>query len=500
MSNRHEALRSRPSATQPLGVTLTFALCAFCAAAAASTYEVGPGKPIEALSDVPWESLQPGDTVLVNWRRDPYKEKITIGVAGAKDAPIVIRGVPGPGGELPVIDGKDAVSRPGLSCPNEERSVVRFIKLPGVNKMPRHIVFEALEVRNGRKPQTFTDSTGAKLAYKEDSGLIWFTNGESIVIRNCTFRDGGMGVVSCDLTRDFVIEGCYFVDNGMEGPEGAYVHQCYMETLGMITQYNRFFHLRKDCTGSNLKDRSAHNVIRYNWIEGGSKQIDMPDMYDTDIARIEAARAGDASLVNDFIDFDYMDRVSFVYGNVLIEPEGDGQQEMITYGGDMGEPRYYRKGMLHFYNNTCISKRSDATTIFKLKTNDESCDARNNIFYTTAPGSTLAISLCYGTVYLSHNWITSGWVDSHEGKDYFGEVNDDKSNIAGENPGFVDEAAQDYHLAKGSPCIDAGRNLNPRALPDNDVRFEYVKHQKLAPRPSDGKLDIGAYEYAGPEK
>ena len=38
----------------------------------ATTYEVGPGKQYTAIGAVPWESLQPGDLVLIHWRSTPY--------------------------------------------------------------------------------------------------------------------------------------------------------------------------------------------------------------------------------------------------------------------------------------------------------------------------------------------------------------------------------------------------------------------------------------------
>jgi hypothetical protein len=44
----------------------------------AATYEVGPNKPLTAIGQVPWESLQAGDTVLIHWRSTPYKEKWVI--------------------------------------------------------------------------------------------------------------------------------------------------------------------------------------------------------------------------------------------------------------------------------------------------------------------------------------------------------------------------------------------------------------------------------------
>ena len=59
----------------------------------------------------------------------------------------------------------------------------------------------------------------------------------------------------------------------------------------------------------------------------------------------------------------------------------------------------------------------------------------------------------------------------------------------------VSEAAQDYHLAAGSPCIDTGAALHPDVLPAFNVTMEYVKHQSGTPRPVSGPLDIGAYEF-----
>lgn len=462
----------------------------------AATYEVGPGKALSAVGDVPWEGLKAGDTVLIYWKPEGYHEKFNIGAAGTKDAPVTVRGVAGPNGELPVIDGRDATTRKGLTFNNEQRSILQIGPLKDSSVVPSNIVIENLEFRSCRAPYEFTDSTGAKRKYQEDSGPIRFNACDGVILRNSTIRDGGMGTLSSNSTRNITIEGCYYVDNGMETEKGAYVHQSYTETLGMIYQYNRFSHLRKDCTGTNLKDRSAGNVIRYNWIEGGNKEIDLPDWYDTMHTRMEIIAAGGKPDYEQWIKDDDAYRSTFIYGNVIIEPENDGNPEMITYGGDMGEPQYYHKGILYFYNNTVVSKRADVTHVFKLKTRDESCDARNNIFYTTAPGNTLAMMMYEGTLYMSHNWIKPGWTTSLA-KEFNGDVIDDGTTATGESPGFVDEAAQDYHLAKGSPCIDAGRDLPPRAVPDNNVVFEYVKHQKSEPRPSDGKIDIGAFEYAG---
>ena len=55
-----------------------FALVLFSSApfASAATYEVGPGKPYATPSAVPWESLQPGDLVLIHWRTDALQGQV----------------------------------------------------------------------------------------------------------------------------------------------------------------------------------------------------------------------------------------------------------------------------------------------------------------------------------------------------------------------------------------------------------------------------------------
>src|SRR5207245_3371648 len=84
-------------------------------------------------------------------------------------------------------------------------------------------------------------------------------------------------------------------------------------------------------------------------------------------------------------------RETFVYGNVLIEPDAAGNRQIAHYGGDSGATANYRKGTLYFYNNTLVSTRTDRTTLLRLSTNEEACDFRNNIAYVTAVGNTLAL-------------------------------------------------------------------------------------------------------------
>jgi len=450
--------------------------------AAGATYEVGPGRALESIAQVPWESLAAGDTVLVHWKEGGYHEKFGVFGRGTEEKPITVSGVPGPGGELPVIDGRDATTREGLAFYNEDRSVCQVGGLRGDEGVATNIVIENLELRSARAPYTFTDSAGEERTYRPIASSIRFNVCDGVTVRNCIIRDSGNGTLSSPTTANITIEGCLYTENGLDksDPHSVGVHQTYTQAKGILYQYNHFTPQREGCLGSNLKDRSSGNIIRYNWIEGGNKQIDLPDSSD-----------------RDEIMLDPRYKETFVYGNILIEPDGDGNPEMVTYGGDMGDPSKYRKGTLYFYNNTVISHRSDEWFLIKLKTNDESADVRNNIIYGTGPGELCAMSGWCGTLWMSHNWLKRGWRYSHAGTEFQGRVIIDGIQITGDDPGFADFEAQDFHLAADSPCIDAGMPLAEAAAGRFEVDMQYVKHRAVEERPVDAVIDIGAYEYAG---
>ncbi len=439
----------------------------------ATIYEVGPVHPFRNIGDVPWESIQAGDTVLIHWRAEPYREKWVIGRAGTANNPITVRGVPDGDGSLPVIDGRDATTRPMLNYWNEDRGV---IKIGGANTpadtLPRYIVIENLDIRSGRPPYTFTGRSGLT-EYRQNSAAIYLEKGEHITIRNCILRDSGNGFFSAHESSDVLIEGCYIYNNGTEGSYSE--HNNYTESNGIIFQYNHFGFLRPGCDGNNLKDRSAGTVIRYNWIEGGNRQL---DLVDSD---------------HEHLNTDPTYRSTYVYGNILLEPSGDGNSQICHYGGDTGHQDWYRKGTLYFYNNTVISTRTDNTTLFRLSTNDESCDLRNNLIYTTASGNRLALTNSAGMHYLRNNWLKAGWGQSHEA--VVGRISDLGGNQTGQDPGFHDFAYQQFWLQPGSPCIDAGTALAPMAEA-YPVQKQYRIHRQWQTRPLEGSIDIGAYEYA----
>jgi hypothetical protein len=295
-------------------------------------------------------------------------------------------------------------------------------------------------------------------------------NGQNVIIRNCVVHDSGNGLFVSHASRNVLVESCWIYDNGIEN--SIYEHNTYTAAIGMVYQFNYLGPLRANCLGNNLKDRSAGAVVRYNWIESGNRQLDLVDAEDS------------SDLVN---HPSY--RKTLVYGNILIEPDGAGNSQIVHYGGDSGNTAIYRKGTLYFYNNTVISTRTGNTTLMRLSTNEETCDCRNNVVYVTASGSRLALLDSSGVLHLNNNWLKTGWQGSHSG--LTGVIYNEGGMVTGESPGFVDITAQDYHLNNSSMCIDAGTSLHPEA---NDLSRQYVKHRTSELRPSSGPLDIGAFE------
>jgi hypothetical protein len=456
----------------------TLLLSALSGVLHAATYEVGPGKPYSSIGAVPWESLQPGDLVLIHWRSNPYKEKWVLCRQGTAANPILVRGVPGTGGQLPVIDGNGATTRTALNYWNEVRGL---LKIGGANvppdTMPRYITIENLDFRSARPPYQFTAANGSVQSYVNNAAAIYVEKGENITIRNCVLSDSGNGLFigspAATPSRNFLIEGNYIFDNGNAG--SAFEHNNYSAAIGIVFQYNRFGPPRAGTIGNNLKDRSAGLVVRYNWIEGGNRQLDLVDGEDSSV-----------------IVADPSYRSAFVYGNILVERDGDGNRQIVHYGGDSGNTNIYRKGTLHMYNNTIVSTRTDRTTLLRLSTNEETCDFRNNLAYVSAAGNTLALVDQSGILNLSHNWFKPGRVTTFG--TLSGIINDDGTSVTDSSPGFTDEAGQDYRLAAGSSAINAGTTLHPAAASVHPVTQQYLKHQAGEPRPADGVLDIGAYE------
>ena len=437
-----------------------------------NVYDIGPGQSYTTPEDFPWETLAPDSLVRIHWRAEPYRNKWAINTAATADQPVVILGIPN-GDLLPVISGDNATTRLQLSYWNEQRSIIKIggSNLPA-NPTASYIYIENLDIQSARPEFSFTASNGNLNTYSSNAAAIHIESGTHITIRGCSLHDVGNGLFAGSSSSDIVVSGNHIYDNGEVGT--GFNHNSYTEVRNITFEYNYFGPLRSGAGGENIKDRSSGTIIRYNWIESGNRQL---DLVETDY---------------DFIATDPSYSNTYVYGNVLIERAGDGNGNMIHYGGDGGYLSRYRNGTLHFYHNTVITSRSDQTGLFGISINSARVDARNNIFYATNGGNSLGISTGNGQFELHNNWLSQNWRSSLD--TFLGSITED-NNVTGTDPGFVDFGSEDFHLATGSTAIDIGGTLSPSAA-DYPVIKQYVKHLQSEIRSADPSPDAGAYDFA----
>ena len=435
-------------------------------------YEVGPGQDHAEPGDVPWETLEPSTLVRIHHRDQPYAAKWVIAVQATQDDPLVVLGVPSADGALPVITGDGATTRLELDYWNEIRSVIKVggASVPASDRAT-WVWIEDLEIRSGHPAYGFTDDAGNAQSYDDNAASIHVEAADHLTIRGCVLHDSGNGLFVSGGSTDVAVLGSQLHGNGIVG--SAYEHNSYTEALGMRFEGNRYGPLRAGADGNNLKDRSGGLVVRYNRIEGGNRQLDLVD-------------AGTPAILDDPAY-----RSAFVYGNVLIEPDGAGNSQVVHYGGDSADLDRYRKGTLHFFHNTVVSTRAGNTTLLRLSSAEETADLRSNAVHATAGGARLAISNADGVIELRDNWLTEGWVDSHSG--LTGTVSD-LGNGVGDAPGFVDLDGQDFTPAAGSPLIDAAGALAAEAA-GHPVE-QQLADEGLEARPDDGAPDVGALEAA----
>jgi len=451
-----------------------------------TAYDVGDGQAYETLGAVPWYELGPGDTVRIHWRAEAYREKILISNSGAEGQPIRICGVVGPNNELPVIDGNGATTSPNQRwhqyMPLQDISLIMITEDDDDSYGTRAewITIEGLVVRGAYRDYTYTNSEGEVRNYESFTAGLYVTHAAHLVVRGNVFTDNGLGMFTLSkdetdahVTEDVIVEGNYFYGNGVVGEEAR--HNCYIQALGVLVQYNRFDRLRAGAGGGNLKDRSAGTIVRYNWIEGGGRQLDLVDAQE----HVDHALA------------DPRYRETFVYGNMIInsEPKGDGGH-IVHYGGDtLGFEQNFRKGTLYFYNNTIITE-ADAnerwrTAVVEVATNDETVDMRNNVIIRNGD-TNMALVSRDGQLEIGVNWVSEGYWPTYE--DFTGTVSGESNLITGTDPMLDAE----FRPSAGSPVIDMAE---PNSAEAPACDGEYVLHQQGTARTQNGAAsDLGAFE------
>jgi hypothetical protein len=436
----------------------TLVLCASLPGAArAEEFIVGSGS-YPTLASVPWNTLGAGDIVTIPHRAEPYRETFAITTSGTADAPIIVRGTRGAGDARPIIDGEDAVQGAGTHV----RSLL------SLRDGASHVVIEGLEFRNAH-----VDYAHAGLFPGDNASGIYVEDASHVVIRDCAIHGNGNGLFSAPGTVDLRVEQNHLWGNGNVG--SGYEHNSYTETDGIVFEGNRYGPLCAGCPGTNLKDRSAGTIIRYNFIEGGNRALDLVE-----------AQTDDA---------DFTMRVSttptYVYGNVFIKIDDTSQSQVVHFGGDDADESVYRR-TLRFYNNTVYSTRAVRTTFFHFDAPNPVVDIRNSIFVTTTSTQIYMLDSSTSTgasIDVVNSFLPPTWDVSVEAA--LDATVTTSGVTTGTTPGFVDGAAFDFHLVAAATVRNGGTTLlgGVPALLE-----EYVSHLATRPRDADGPLDLGAFE------
>ena len=456
-----------------------------------AVYKVGPRHAFAALHDVPWSDLGAGDTVLVYWQAAAYHDKITINYGGSVAHPLTIQGVAGPNGELPVVEADGAVENPDASYPNSVfGNVGLFTVMPGATGTHvSHVTISGLELVGATRDATFTDYSGELQNYGWGSAGVALYDADHVTITNCIIHgcENGIfgksqGYTQGDL-HHITVDGSWIYGNGLAGSDRA--HNTYIEGAYTLYQFDTYGPLIDGAGGAtNLSDRGVGTIVRYCNITGGSHALQLIEPDD-----------GAPSLDN-LPGFG----TEWVYGNIIVNPDGNDSSTLIQFGTVFDGPIGQRK--LWFYDNTVVSYNDQPAggrwyTYVFTGSGNVTIHALNNIFDSVSPnpndwsGEFYLATGSYGTttVALGVNWAPS-WFQ--QGTD---TVRGWQSLVLGDDPGFIDVLAGNYALLPDSPCIGVARSPNV----DDDLH-RAVKHQfdstanDWVQRTSIN--DLGAEEYA----
>lgn len=441
-----------------------------------SATESGPKTlQFSKVSDVDWNNLAAGDTVRIFWRAEPYREKILIKGQGSAEQPIRVCGVAGPNGELPVISGRDATSRPDLDFGDiqyhmEDLGVVTVYNRDYFQR-PEHIRIEGLKIVDtlanpGRVGDDqgdeyvpideyhYTATTGERRPYLEAAACLRIQEGLDIAIRGNELSNCGNGlfilsrVPEAQMSRDLVIDGNSIHDNGAINSDQ--MHNAYVQGVNVLVQGNRFGDSRPNSMGGNLKMRTAGDIVRYNYFGKGARILDFVEVEDHAelvlpwrFAEFKAdggeVTPGDEARVADAWE---AYQKSYVYGNVILNRGPNASNSVVHYSYDnLQEDR--RPGTLYFYNNTVVLQSDFAEHDINILAdqgpwngNSETgfpngiesyatIQAFNNVIYLGGLGAQAQRSYFEFTRFrpdklslgLGANWISSAWNDAVPGYD-----------------------------------------------------------------------------------
>ncbi|KGQ17972.1 putative polysaccharide-degrading enzyme [Lysobacter dokdonensis DS-58] len=380
---------------------------------AANVIDVGPTQSLTNLTQVAWESLPAHTMVRIHPKATPYNERIFIVTGDIK-----VCGIRDANGARPKISGlngrvrnssalQSLIGTPAQEYSTVNRGIVAIARDSGI----RNIAVEGLNLTATMSPPYSGDDHAASYIgmdnqphlYNNHTGCLYVSRAQDVTIRDNEFSFCPVGVYVISrgldyggdhyLTRNFMLEGNFFHDNGLV--DDYNVHQAYIQGVNFIVQYNYFGNpIRWDIdnsgtidtdeasNGNDLKMRTVGELVRYNYFENGAHAIDLIDIEDFRpsvfpwlfdlLADQQPAVATAAARTQMQRDWAKYDAGSYMYGNIFRRDEKVHEQtmgaSMVHFGSD-NSPIDGRRGTLRFYFNTIVTSldkhsSSGAATLF----------------------------------------------------------------------------------------------------------------------------------------
>lgn len=291
--------------------------------------------------------------------------------------------------------------------------------------------------------------------------------GRSLTVRNSYFHDNQMGILTGrNKDSDILIEGSEFARNIVDYKNtGSLGHNIYIGQARSFVLRHSYVH--GAAWGHNVKTRAAETRLLYNRIvdgrEGSSSYL------------VDIANGGRAWLV----------------GNVIEQGKNADNWAIVSFGAEARAA----SDRLAMINNTIINNRGSG--IFLQNRSPGMATLINNIF---AGDGTPA----NGPAEMRNNLIVKSVSAGIVGA-LLGRAKPEAAsgvlagNFTARSAGFVDPDRMNFDLQEKSPARDIGAEPGLVYGWPSRPAAQYVHPLREAPRPNDGRIDIGAYEYAVPK-
>jgi hypothetical protein len=383
-----------------------------------TTFNVGPGQKFSELTEVPWLSLQAGDVVNIFHRPQPYRTKFGLRAQGTVRAPVIINGVTDAQCRRPEISGQDALTADDaaqarfFNKQHSENLGIIFIYQASSDPWgykPRNIVIQNLKLSGAHKSNMYTAQDGSRAHYSLGAAGIYAVRVEGLTVQDNEISGNANGVFVNSRGDDDFSAYITLRRNRLQGNGnvGSFTeHNLYIQAMRVLYEGNFIGQLRRGAEGSSMKDRSSATVVRFNHIVAAARAIDLVEI------------EGGVAAIKD----DPLYPNAWVFGNLIVSDHnlpGASSSLLIHWGGD-NDPRYFRTGTLYFFNNTVVTRASQAQAyylcVFDMPSQTQRVEAAANVFVHQG-SSRFNLGYKSGTIVLRDtNWLSTGWAKGWDGE------------------------------------------------------------------------------------